>query len=124
MKWIKFFLNQMKFYGYHGVLKEETKLGQRFCVDVTLELALGSAGVNDDLNQSIDYGEVYERVKGIVEGRPYKLIEAVAEKISTELLSAYKRLNRCTVKVTKPDPPIKGHYHSVAVEMTRSQKDA
>ncbi len=80
MKWIKFFLNQMKFYGYHGVLKEETKLGQRFCVDVTLELALGSAGVNDDLNQSIDYGEVYERVKGIVEGRPYKLIEAVAEK--------------------------------------------
>ncbi|NEU32570.1 dihydroneopterin aldolase [bacterium LRH843] len=117
----KIYMNELMFYGYHGVFSEERKLGQRYIVDLTLELDLASAGVSDNLSETIDYGEAYGRVKEIVEGEPYQLIESVAEKVSTELLSAFNRLQACTVKVTKPDPPIPGHYRSVAVEITRSR---
>ncbi|TSB45097.1 dihydroneopterin aldolase [Alkalicoccobacillus porphyridii] len=114
-------LNRMKFYGYHGVFDEEQKLGQRFQVDLTLELDLSEAAENDDLNQSIDYGDVYSRVQRIVEGEPRKLLEAVTQRITADLLAAYPHLQRCTVVLIKPDPPIPGHYESVSVEMTRSR---
>ncbi|MDQ0209232.1 dihydroneopterin aldolase [Alkalicoccobacillus murimartini] len=114
-------LTNMKFYGYHGVFAEENRLGQRFNVDITLEVDLAEAAATDDLTKSIDYGDVFSRVQKIVEGEPKKLLEAVAEQITTELLTAYSILQQCTVVLIKPDPPIPGHYDSVSVEITRSK---
>lgn len=115
----KIYLNQMAFYGFHGVFPEEKKLGQRFLVDVILEVDLKRAGKTDDLNQSVDYGLVYQLTKQIVEGRSKNLIEAVAEEIAETLLTQFTPLKACTIKVIKPDPPIPGHYQSVAVEVHR-----
>ncbi|MDT8862674.1 dihydroneopterin aldolase [Alkalihalobacillus sp. MEB130] len=117
----KIYMNQLSFYGYHGVFQEENKLGQRFVVDLILHVDLAKAGATDDLEETINYGDAFKRVKEIVEGTPYKLLESVAEKIANVLLSAYANLEECTVKVIKPDPPIPGHYQSVAVEITRSR---
>lgn len=111
----------MEFYGYHGVFPEETKLGQRFIVDVTIETSLKKAGQSDCLEDSINYGEVFELVKSIVEGDPKKLIEAVAESIASILLSTFPTIQLCTVKVYKPNPPIAGHYQSVAIEIVRGR---
>lgn len=117
----KIYLNQMTFYGFHGVFPEEKKLGQRFLVDVVLEADLKQAGQSDDLQHSIDYGLVYQLTKQIVEGRSKNLIEAVAEEVAETLLSQFDPLLACTVKVMKPDPPIPGHYQSVAVEIYREK---
>ncbi|MGY3717115.1 dihydroneopterin aldolase [Sutcliffiella cohnii] len=118
----KIYVNGMKFYGYHGVFPEETKLGQRFNVDLVVVLDLSKASQNDDLNASVNYAELYEACKKVVEGETYKLVEAVTERIAQEMLERFPLINECTVKVIKPDPPIKGHYDSVAVEMTRSRE--
>ncbi|KON66566.1 dihydroneopterin aldolase [Peribacillus butanolivorans] len=117
----KIFVNKMEFYGYHGVFPEETKLGQRFKVDLTVEADLAKAGKSDELEDSINYGELYEVCKGVVEGKPFKLVEAVAEEIASELLNKFSSIEKCTVKVYKPDPPIAGHYESVAVEIVRGR---
>lgn len=111
----------MEFYGYHGVFPEETKLGQRFVVDVIVETDLSKAGHSDHLEDSVNYGEIFEVVKGIVEGKPFKLLEAIAERITDELLARFSAMHSCTVKVIKPNPPIPGIYHSVAVEITRGR---
>jgi 7,8-dihydroneopterin aldolase/epimerase/oxygenase len=117
----KIYLNNMKFYGYHGVFSEETKLGQRFAVDVIVETDLEKAGKSDNLEDSINYGEIYHVCKEVVEGKPFKLVEALAEKISAEMLGQFPAISTVTVKVIKPDPPIPGHYDSVAVEITRGR---
>lgn len=117
----KIFLNNMKFYGYHGVYPEERKLGQRFYVDVVIESDLRKAGQSDDLHDTIDYSLVYERVKGIMEGEPKKLLEKLAEDIADTLLQEFSLVQRVTVKIIKPDPPIPGYYQSVAVEITRGR---
>lgn len=118
----KIYLNEMEFYGYHGVLAEETRLGQRFRVSLALEVDLKEAGVYDDINKTVNYAEVYDLCKEIVEGETYKLIEAVAERIASQILEKFSLVKRLTVTVIKPDPPIRGHYESVAVEITREQK--
>jgi 7,8-dihydroneopterin aldolase/epimerase/oxygenase len=117
----KIILTNMQFYGYHGLLPEENKLGQRFGVDVELFLSTEEAGNTDDMNHSIDYSAVFLHVKRIVEGKAKNLIEAVAEAIATDLLQSFTLLEACRVKVIKPDPPIPGHYESVAVEIYREK---
>ncbi len=114
------YLNELEFYGYHGALVEETKLGQIFRVNVTLACDLRLAGETDDLEKTINYAEVYDICKEIVEGKPYLLIETVAEKIAERILEGYRgKVNGCKIHVVKPNPPIAGHYASVAVEITR-----
>ena len=73
----KIYVNGMKFYGYHGVFPEEQKLGQRFNVDVMLTLDLSKAGLSDDLDATVNYKEVYDAVKEIVEGE-FREIAGVA----------------------------------------------
>ena len=117
----KISLNKMEFYGYHGVFSEETKLGQRFIVDLEVEVDLKKAGETDTLEYSVNYGQLYFDVKEIVEGKPFKLIEAVAEKVAQTLLESYLLINSVKVCVIKPDPPIPGHYQSVSIEIVRTR---
>ncbi|EAC3065254.1 dihydroneopterin aldolase [Listeria monocytogenes] len=119
----KIYLNELVFYGYHGVLAEETKLGQTFRVSLILGLSTKKAGISDSVDDTVSYAEVYETVKEIVEGKPFKLIEALAEKIASEVLTGYPLLEEVTVKLIKPNPPIPGHYDSVAVEIERKRSD-
>lgn len=117
----KIYVNQMEFYGYHGVFPEENRLGQRFVVDLTVLVDLKKAGETDELEYSVNYGELFQVCKEIVEGKPYKLVEAVAEQIARSILHKFPLITETTIKVIKPDPPIPGHYKSVAVEITRSR---
>ncbi|WP_430536024.1 dihydroneopterin aldolase [Listeria rocourtiae] len=117
----KIYLNELAFYGYHGVMPEENTLGQSFIVSLVLGLSIEKAGKSDEVSDTVSYAEVYETVKEITENQRFQLIEALAETIATEVLAGYPLLKEITVKVIKPNPPIPGHYHSVAVEITRTR---
>jgi 7,8-dihydroneopterin aldolase/epimerase/oxygenase len=106
------------FYGYHGVTKEENRLGQRFIVDVDMIVSLGDAGRSDDLTKTVDYGAVLADVRAIAEGPPLKLIEAVAERIAAKILGAYA-VDAVRVRVRKPDVPLPAILEYVGVEITR-----
>lgn len=114
-------VNDMEFYAYHGVFLEETKLGQRFRLTVSLAVDLKKAGETDDLIHTVHYGEVYEACRQIVEGEPKKLVEAVAEDVAARILSEFPLVKGIRVQMIKPDPPIPGHYKSVAIELTRGE---
>lgn len=113
-------IKDMEFYGYHGVLPEETKLGQRFRVTLAIATDLQHAGETDNLAHTVSYAEVYDICQKIVEGKPYKLIETVAEQVAREVSETYPNaVKGIRVEVIKPDPPIPGHYREVSVEITR-----
>jgi dihydroneopterin aldolase len=115
----KIYISKMEFYGYHGVFPEENKLGQRFVVDLSVSVDLKRAGETDQLEYSVNYGELFSVCQQIVEGKPFKLVETVAEQIAGVILKDFSLVSEVTVKVIKPDPPIPGHYQSVAIEITR-----
>jgi dihydroneopterin aldolase len=117
----KILFQGMKFYAYHGVFPEENKLGQTYTVDLEVGINLRSAGETDQLEETINYAELYQIVKEIMENEQYKLIESVAEKIASQALTKFPKMNDILVRVTKPNPPIPGHYDAVAVEITRAR---
>lgn len=114
----KIFLQKMYFYGYHGAYPEENRLGQRFYVDLELGIDLQPAARSDALELTVNYAEAYEVVKTIMEGPPVKLVETLAERIADQLLQRFS-LQQVLVRITKPDPPIPGHYQAVGVEIMR-----
>jgi dihydroneopterin aldolase len=95
-------LEGMVFHGRHGTLPAERELGQPFVVDLELRLNLRPAGLSDDLEQTVDYGEVHRRAKEIVEGPPVNLTETVAERIAAAILEEHPPVEAVRVKVAKP----------------------
>lgn len=115
-------VRDMEFYGYHGVLPEETKLGQRFRITASVAVELQDAGMADDITYTVNYAKIYEICEQIAEGEPFRLIETVAETIATKIMDAFPAIVQGTrVEVIKPDPPIRGKYKEVAVEITRGK---
>lgn len=117
-------LKGMPFFAYHGVLPEENVTGQRFIVNTWLSCDLREAGVSDDVADTINYAHVYAVVREIVEGKPRKLIEAVAEDIAAQLLATFDRLQAVTVEVEKPGAPIPGIFGQVSVKIRRHRTSA
>ncbi|REE56408.1 dihydroneopterin aldolase [Paenibacillus taihuensis] len=119
----KMTLRGMRFFGYHGVFPEENRLGQQFYVDLSLQMDLSEAAETDELDCTINYADIHARVKTIVEGPPFKLIEALAGKIASDVLDAYTSVNEVTVSVTKPHPPFEIHFDGVTVELCRKRDE-
>lgn len=114
-------LSRMQFYGYHGVLPEENRLGQHFIIDVDLFIDLTAAGASDRLEDTVNYADVYGIVRTIAEGKPFQLIEALAERVASQLLQTYTSIYEITVRITKPHPPFETHFDGVTVEIHRKR---
>lgn len=113
-------LKDMAFYGHHGVFPEERARGQPFFVDVELLCDLHRAGHTDQLEDTLDYREVYRRVRDVVEGPPRALLEAVAESIAHRLLEL-DPVQEVWVEVRKPHVRLGGAVGYAAVRIARSR---
>lgn len=111
-------LSEMVFRGRHGVLATERKRQQPFEVDVELHLDLRRAGLSDDLAGTIDYRDVFEVCRVLVEGPSHFLLEALAEAIAGELLVRFD-VEEVTVRVRKPEVALPGELGYAGVEIRR-----
>lgn len=114
-------LHNMVFQGTHGVLEREQREPQPFHIDVDLAVSLEPAGVEDDLERTVDYSRVFEVCRQIVESTRFHLVEAIAEAIAHEILAGFAPVTEVTVRVRKPQAPIEGTFDWVGVEITRGR---
>jgi dihydroneopterin aldolase len=112
----------MQFQGRHGYYDHEMLTPQAFEVDIELVLNLQPAGVDDDLEKSVDYGKVYRAVRHIVESTSFRLLEALAEAISHEVLADFD-VNEVTVRLRKPQVQLGGPLDYAGVEIRRQRLD-
>ena len=110
----------MDFYAYHGCFKEETLIGTNFKVDIYLTVDTALAEAKDDMAGTVNYVEVYERVKRQVM-IPSKLIEHVAARIRDTVLADFPQVCRVKVKVAKLNPPIGEKIREVNVTLEASR---
>lgn len=107
-------LNNMEFYAYHGCLERERRDGNRFRVDFAYDYDMRKAAQSDDLREAIDYGVIYELIRGEME-RPANLLEHLASRILNTVTSHFPRIERAEVTVTKYNPPLEGKIESTSV---------
>ena len=113
----------MRFEARHGVHAWEKETAQPFEVDLVLHADLAAAARTDDLEATVDYGPLYERVRAVVLGPPRDLIEALAGDIALAALDATdpQVVGAVEVRVRKPQAPIDGDLDTVEVAITRAR---
>lgn len=95
-------LQGIELHGFHGVLDRERAEGQRFLVDVELDLADTTAAASDRIEDAVDYRDVVAVVGEVSDGHAYNLLEALAAALAEALLSRFPAA-RVRVRVRKPD---------------------
>lgn len=120
----KIILSGIELYAYGGVTNEEKTIGQRYRVDVTLELDLSDASRTDEIERTVHYGHVYGVVVETARSRRFNLVESLAGRIADRLLQRFPETERVTVRVAKLLPPIDGIVASAAVELARERPGA
>jgi dihydroneopterin aldolase len=112
-------LNDLGFYGYHGLFEEESKLGQRFFIDLQCGVDLSAPGSTDEIGHTVSYADIYDVVKTTFEGKRAKLIEALAQNIVTALFDAFSDIDWVIIRIRKPEAPIAMVLGAAAVELHR-----
>ena len=111
----------MVFYGYHGHIAEESRLGQRFLIDIALSVDTTEAAATDDLAKTVDYTKIHSLCREHAEDRRYRLIETLAEKISQQILKEHPRVHQVEITIKKPSAPIAGVLDYVALQHTKTR---
>lgn len=114
-------LTDLAFYGYHGVMLEENKLGQRFRIDLECGVDLKKAGRSDDVTETVSYADIYDLVKSATEDTRYKLIEALAQHIVDRLFETFERIEWVRICIRKPEAPIPAVAGEFAIEIRRER---
>ena len=105
----------MEFYAYHGCFREEQLVGNKFLVDIQLDVNVEKSAVSDKLEDALNYQIVYNLVKEQIMINS-KLLENVAKRIMDAITSKFPEINEGAVKVSKMNPPLGGKVEKVSVE--------
>ncbi len=115
--WIR--LYDLRYQSCHGVLPHEHMIPQQFRVDVEIGLNTREAARSDRLEESVNYADVVGRVTDVMEGDPINLIETLAERIASAVLS-FPHVGQVGVRVKKMAPPVAHTVGYVEVEIWRN----
>jgi len=113
-------ISGIRCYGYTGYFPEEQVLGQWFEVDLTIWMDLSVTGSDDQLENTLNYADVVERVTNLLETSRFKTIEKLNAVIIEAVLAfePVQKVHSRLVKVTPPIPRFEGH---IAIAMTRTK---
>jgi dihydroneopterin aldolase len=114
----KVFIRNLRIRAILGILERERETPQEVLVNVTVFTDPRPAGAPDDLSVCVDYADLAEKIRALVEGARRFTAEALAEEIAGLCLGR-QTVRKVTVRVEKPEA-VAG-AESVGVEIERSQ---
>lgn len=115
----KIYIKDLEIFANHGYFQEEKKLGQKFILSFELDLDLGGAGEEDNLDKTVHYGILCEEIEKEFTKTSYDLLEKAAEEIVNFILLKYEAVDKVKLKLKKPWAPVRKHLDYVAIEIER-----
>ena len=106
-----------------GALPHEREIAQPIRIDLSIGVDLHEAGRSDELNATVHYGLVCERITEMARESKDILLERLAAKVADVVLE-FDLVDEVEVKVTKLRPPVPEAVESTAVIITRTRAEA
>ena len=113
-------LRGMRVMAYCGVLEEEQARRQPFEINAEIVADLTVAGSSDDLNDTINYGVLGDKIAALVESGRFALLEYFAQQVA-DLLLADPRATEVDVEILKLRPPMAQDLAASGVRINRKQ---
>ncbi|MGN0817487.1 MAG: 2-amino-4-hydroxy-6-hydroxymethyldihydropteridine diphosphokinase [Candidatus Coproplasma sp.] len=108
----------LEFSACHGVYQTEKQNPQPFVFGIKMQVDFDDAAAQDELDATVNYGSVCAEIKKVVLGSCFNLIETLARECALCVLEKFPRVYSVTVKVEKPQAPIKEKFKTVSVTYT------
>ncbi len=105
-----------------GALPHEREIPQPIRIDLAVDVDLRDAGSSDELDHTVNYGLVSERVARAVREAKDVLLERLAERVA-DVVMAFGRVDGVEVTITKLRPPIPEQVDTTSVRIHRSRRD-
>lgn len=112
----KIYLRNVRFHAFHGVLPQERIVGNDYLVNLVLDYDFSSAMQTDELQGTLNYAEVYQKVREEM-AVPSKLLEHVAGRIAHRLFSDFPEIQKLQLSITKVNPPMGADSDGAGVEV-------
>lgn len=113
----RIFVNDLEFYGFHGVSDEEQQVGHRYSVSLEL-LVEGNAPESDEISETVDYGEVAATIVDYATAVQRRTMERLAFEIGEVVIQNFPEVAELTIKLEKLLPPAPIIARSAGVELT------
>ena len=84
-----------------GVNEHERRAKQEIVIDVALRVDTRSAGMSDDISDTVDYSAMARSIADHAAESRFRLLEALAESVAVVCL-ADSRVTRVDVRIRKP----------------------
>lgn len=115
-------VENIRVFAFHGCLKEETKIGSDYRVDLEIKADLQKSAKSDLLSDTVDYVILNKIVREEML-KPTHLLETVAKRILIRILKEAPIVIKASVWVSKLNPPIGGDVEKVTIKMTERRKN-
>ena len=114
-------VENIRIFAYHGCLKEETKIGSDYRVDLEIKANLQTSAKSDKLSDTVDYVFLNKVIKEEMSLASH-LLETVAKRILNRIFKEDAMVKKATVWISKLNPPIGGDVAKVTIKMTDKRK--
>jgi len=115
------FIKQLQFYAFHGVSDEERRIGHRYLINLNLHVN-GNASDSDQINETVDYGELCSFVLKEGTENKFRTMERLATHLARLILANYPLVASVTISVEKRLPPAPIIAKSAGVKITLDRK--
>ena len=112
----KIYLRNVRFHAFHGVLPQEGIVSNDYLVNLVLDYDFSSDMKTDDLQGTLNYAVVYQKVREEM-AVPSKLLEHVAGRIAHRLFSDFPEIQKLQLSITKVNPPMGSDSDGAGVEV-------
>jgi len=110
------FLNDMRFYAYHGVLPQERIVGGEYSVSLKVYVNLSSAMEHDLVEVTLNYADLYEVVQHEML-IPSDLLEHLSGRIGQAVMDAFPQISEVNLSVVKLNPPMGADCKGAGIEL-------
>jgi dihydroneopterin aldolase len=107
-------------HAHHGVYAFERERGQMFRVDAVLELDTRAAAVSDDLEKTVNYADLAQKLHAVLTGEPVNLLESLAQQLADVCL-ADPLVDAVEITVHKPQAELGVPFDDVTVAIRRQR---
>lgn len=98
---MKFKLKEIPVNIFLGVLKEERKEKQKILISLSFKFDTKKAEKSDNIEDTIDYFEIYEFVQKFPKDREFKLLEFLYKELETAVSKSFPKIKKLKIKIKK-----------------------
>lgn len=114
-------IDSLEVFGYHGTFHEEKILGQKYIINLEIQINEFFNNLNDDLNKTVDYVSLVEFVREYFRINKRDLLESIASEVVCEIFKKFDKVKGVNLEILKPACHLNENFKGMRVCLSKKK---